>query len=229
MRKLMLVVSVAALLGASAFGQSKPGNLEQVLALLDKASAGFKTVQTDFQWDQYQSVIADHDIQKGVMYFRRAGSNVEMAADIQQPAHKYLLFTGNQLQVYLPKADQVTRYMVGKNREDFEAYLVLGFGGRGKDLPKNFEVRNAGVENVDGKPTYKLELVPKAQKAKNMFRLITLWIDQQTGMSVQQRFQESGEDYRLAKYTSISINHKLPDNAFKLKTTGKTKYISPNN
>jgi outer membrane lipoprotein-sorting protein len=227
MKKLMLVVSLVALLAASAFGQGKQGDLEQVLALLDKASAGFKTVQTDFEWDQYQKVVDEHDIQKGVMYFRRAGSAVEMAADIQQPDRKYVLFTGEELQVYLPKADQVTRYMAGKNRQDFETYLVLGFGGRGHDLTKNFEVRYAGVENVDGKPTYKLELVPKAQKARNMFRLITLWINQQTGMSVKQKFQESGDDYRLAKYTSIRINQKLPDSAFKLKTTGKTKYISP--
>jgi outer membrane lipoprotein-sorting protein len=229
MRKLTLVFSVTVLLAISAFGQGKTGNLEQVLALLDKASAGFKTVQTNFVWDQYQSVIKDHDIQSGVMYFRRAGNNVEMVADIQKPAQKYVLFTGNELQVYLPRADQVTRYMVGKNRGDFEAYLVLGFGGRGSDLQKNFEVHYAGVENVDGKPAYKLELVPKAQKAKSMFRLITLWIDQQSGMSLQQRFQESSEDYRLAKYTSIDTKRKLPDSAFKLKTTGKTKYITPNN
>jgi outer membrane lipoprotein-sorting protein len=219
---------MAALLAASAFGQSKQGNVEQVLNLLDKASTGFKAVQTDFEWDQYQKVVNEHDIQKGVMYFRRAGSNVDMAAEIQIPDRKYVLFTGEELQVYLPKADQVTRYMAGKKRQDFETYLVLGFGGRGHDLPKNFEVHYAGVENVDGKVTYKLELVPKAQKARNMFRLITLWIDQQTGMSVQQKFQENGDDYRLAKYTSIRINQKLPDNAFKLKTTGKTKYVSPN-
>jgi outer membrane lipoprotein-sorting protein len=228
MKKLMLVVSVAALLAASAFGQSKQGNLGQVLALLDKASAGFKTVQTDFEWDQYQKVVDEHDVQKGVMYFRRAGTTVEMAADIQQPDRKYVLFTGEELQVYLPKADQVTRYLAGKNRQDFEAYLVLGFGGRSRDLTKNFEVRYSGVEAVGGASTYKLELVPKAQKARSMFRLITLWIDQQTGMSVQQRFQESGDDYRLARYNSIRINQKLPDSAFKLKTTGKTKYISPN-
>jgi outer membrane lipoprotein-sorting protein len=151
-----------------------------------------------------------------------------MAADIQQPDRKYLLFTDDQLQVYLPKADQVTRYVAGKNREDFEAYLVLGFGGRGHDLARNFELSYAGVENVDGRPAYKLELVPKAQKVKSMFRLITLWIDPQTGMSLQQKFQESGDDYRIASYTSIRINQKLPDNPFKLKTTGKTKYLTPN-
>jgi outer membrane lipoprotein-sorting protein len=228
MRKWMLVVSLTAMMAATALGQSKQANLEQVLALLDKASAGFKTVQTDFEWDQYQKVVDEHDIQKGVMYFRRAGSNVEMAADIRYPDHKNVLFTGEELQVYLPKADQVTRYLPGKNRQDFESYLVLGFGGRGHDLTKNFEVRYAGVEAVGGVSTYKLELVPKSQKAKGMFRLITLWIDPQTGMSVQQKFQEGGDDYRLAKYTSIQVNpRKLPDTAFKLKTTGKTKYITP--
>ena len=62
MKKLMLVVSVAALLAASAFAQSKQGNLEDVLNLLDKTSASFKSVQTDFVWDQYEEVVNDHDI-----------------------------------------------------------------------------------------------------------------------------------------------------------------------
>ncbi len=228
MRKWILVMSVAVLMAASASGQVKQVNVEQVLNLLDKANTTFKTVQTSFVWDQYQKVVDEHYSQQGVMYFRRSGNSVEMAADIQKPDRKYLLFSGEELQVYLPKADQVTRYMAGKNRQDFETYLVLGFGGRGHDLPKNFDVHYAGVEAVGGAQTYKLELVPKAQKAKAMFRLITLWIDQQTGMSVQQKFQENGDDYRLAKYSSIRVNQKLPDNAFKLKTTGKTKYISPN-
>ena len=228
MKKLMLVASMAALLATSAFGQSKQGNLEDVLNLLDKTSAGFKSVQTDFVWDQYEKVVNEHDIQKGVMYFRRATNKVEMAADIREPAPKSVLFTGEELQVYQPKIDQVTVYEAGKNREDFEAYLVLGFGGRGHDLPKNFDVSYKGMENVDGKATYKLELAPKSPKVKNMFSLITLWIDPQTGMSVQQEFKESGGDYRQAKYTSILINRPLPADAFKLKTTAKTKRIRPN-
>ena len=36
-----------------------------------------------------------------------------------------------------------------------------------------------------------------------------------------------GGDYRLTKYSDIQINQRLPDNAFKLKTTGKTKFVSP--
>jgi outer membrane lipoprotein-sorting protein len=225
MKKLMLVATVAALLAASAFGQSKQGSLEDVLNLLDKTSAGFKNVQADFVWDQYESVVDQTDKQNGVLYFRRMGAGVDMAADIREPA-KYVLFTGDKLQVYLPKANQVTTYEAGKNRADFEAYLVLGFGGRGHDLPKNFDVTYTGVGPVNGKATYMLELVPKSPKIRNMFSKITLWIDQQTGMSVQQRFQESGKDYRLATYTSIRVNEKLPPDAFKLKTNGNTQFVS---
>jgi outer membrane lipoprotein-sorting protein len=234
MKNPVLVVSLALLLAASAFGQAKPANLEQVLSLLDKASVGFKSVQTNFVWDQYEAVVPDHDIQKGVMYFhrredaKRDEANVEMAAEITFPAQKFVLFSGELLQVYLPKVDEVTRYTAGKNRADFEAYLTLGFGGRGHDLLKSFDVTYAGMENLGGKPTCKLELVPKSQKVKNMFNLITLWIDPQTGMSVQQKFKEGGGDYRLATYTSIQINRPLPHDAFRLKTTNRTKYVSPN-
>jgi outer membrane lipoprotein-sorting protein len=54
-----------------------------------------------------------------------------------------------------------------------------------------------------------------------------LWIDPARGVSVQQQFFEPTGNYRLAKYSDIQINQKLPDNAFKLKTTAKTKFISP--
>jgi outer membrane lipoprotein-sorting protein len=216
MRKLMLVVAVA-LLAASAFGQSKQGNLEQVLNLLDRTSTDFKTVQTDFDWDQYMMVTNDHDRQKGVMYFKRSGANVDVAADFTFPEKKKLLFTGGDLQVYTPRTNDLKHYNAGKNRAEFESFLVLGFGGRGHDLTKNFEVRYAGVEPIDGKPTYKLELTPKQPNVLNMFPLITLWIDQQKGMSVQQKFQEGKTDYRLVKYSNIKVNPKLPEDAFKLK------------
>jgi outer membrane lipoprotein-sorting protein len=60
-----------------------------------------------------------------------------------------------------------------------------------------------------------------------MFALIILWIDPARGISVQQQFIEPSGDYRLAQYTNIKVNDKLPDSAFKLKTSGKTKWVRP--
>ena len=62
---------------------------------------------------------------------------------------------------------------------------------------------------------------------RNNIARILLWIDPARGVSVQQQFFEPSGDYRLAKYSDIQINQKLPDNVFKLKTSGKTKFLAP--
>ena len=203
-------------------------NLESVLNSMDKAAADFKTAQTDFVWDQFQKVVEEHDIQKGTMYFRRQDSDVQMAADITTPDKKYVLFSGGMVSVYVPKAGQVTEYNAGKNKSDFETFLVLGFGGRGHDLAKSFDVKYAGMEQVQGINAAKLELTPKSQKVSNMFQTITLWIDPARGVSVQQLFTEKSGDYRVAKYNNIQLNQKISNDVFKLKTSGKVTYVKPN-
>ena len=73
-----------------------------------------------------------------------------------------------------------------------------------------------------------LDFVRKSAHLRNNIARILLWIDPKRGISVQQQFFEPGEsDYRLAKYSDIQINQKLPDDAFKLKTTKKTKFLPP--
>ncbi len=205
-------------------------NLETVLNSMDKAAANFHTAQTDFAWDQYQKVVDDHDFQKGTMYFRRQGNDVEMAADITDSNgyKRYLLLKNGSVSVYEPKTDQVTQYDLGKNKADFQSFLVLGFGSAGHDLAKSFDVKYAGTEQVQGVNAAKLELTPKSQRVKNMFSTITLWIDVARGVSVQQEFFEPSGDYRLAKYSNIQTNVKLPNDVFKLKTTSHTKVIKPN-
>jgi len=203
-------------------------NLESVLNSMDRAAADFKTAQTEFVWDQYEKVVDEHDLQKGTMYFRRQGDDVQMAADITTPDKKYVLFSGGVVSVYVPKAGQVTEYNAGKNKADFETFLVLGFGGRGHDLAKSFEVKYGGMEQVQGVNAAKLELTPKSQRVANMFQTITLWIDPARGVSVQQLFTEKSGDNRLAKYNNIQLNPKLSNDVFKLKTSGKVTYVKPN-
>lgn len=224
-RKLSLV---AAFVFAAGTLLAHAQNLEAVLNAMDKAAGEFRTAQTDFVWDQYQKVVDEHDKQSGTMYFRRQGEDVQMAADINVPDKKYVLFNGGMVSVYLPKAAQVTEYSAGKNKADFETFLVLGFGGRGHDLAKSFDVKYAGMEQVQGVNAGKLELKPKSQKVANMFQTITLWIDLARGVSVQQLFNEPSGDYRTAKYNNIKINEKLSNDVFKLKTSGKVTYVKPN-
>jgi outer membrane lipoprotein-sorting protein len=208
--------------------EGSAGALESVLNKMDATAASFNNAQADLEADNYSKVVDEHDIQKGTIYFRKTGSGLEMAADFTQPEKKYVLFNQGTVQIYEPKIEQVTKYNAGKNRSAFESFLVLGFGGRGHDLPKQFDVKYAGTENVGGVNAAKLELVPRSASVKNIYSLITLWIDPARGVSVQQKFlDEKSGDYRLAKYSNIKLNEKMSDSVFKLKTTGKTKVVSP--
>jgi outer membrane lipoprotein-sorting protein len=214
------------LVAQAAYAQQTP--LQQVLSRMDQTAANFRTTQAAFVWDQYQKVVDETDTQKGTVYFRRAGDEVQMAADISDPPPpKYVLFTDSRVEVYQPKIDQVTRYNTGKDRSAFESFLVLGFGGGGRDMLKSFGVSYIGTEKVEGVDAAKLELVPKSQKVRNTFDRIWLWIDPARGVSVQQQLFAPSGDYRLAKYTDIQLNQKIPEDRFKLKTTSKTKVVSP--
>lgn len=218
MRRTMFAFLLAALLAASAFAQGRQDDLEKVLNLLDRSSVGFKTVKANFQWDQYQRVVNEHEHDNGTMYFKRAGGSVDVSADIQtRGREKKMVLKDGALNVLLRRTGQVTSYDTRKRRESFESFLALGFGGRGHDLPKNFDVRYAGVENAAGVQAYKLELTPKTPQVRQMFPKITLWIDPRTGMSVQQKLDQGEGDYRLAVYSKIEVNAALPGDAFSLK------------
>jgi outer membrane lipoprotein-sorting protein len=216
-------------LGTSFPAPAQSGNagLESVLKKMDDAAANFHTTEASFVWDQYQKVVDEKDSQKGKVYFRRVGKDTEMLAEITEPEKKAVFYSAGKVQVYEPKIERVTSYDTGKNRADVEGYLVLGFGGSGHDLLKPYEVKYLGSEKVEGVEAAKLELVPKSAKMRNNVDRILLWIDPARGISVQQQFFESSGDYRLARYSAIQLNQKIPDAVFRLKTTGKTKFISP--
>ena len=202
--------------------------LQQILTRLDQTAAQFHSAQAAFVWDQYNRVVDEHDKQKGTIYFRRVGNDLQMAADITDPPPaKYVLYTDSKVEVYTPKLDEVNTYNTGKDRATVESFLVLGFGGSGRDMLKSFNVKYMGHDKIDSTDTVKLELVPKSDKVRNTFDHIWLWIDPSLGVSVQQQFfaPESG-DYRLAKYSNIKLDQKIPDSVFKLKTTQKTKVVS---
>jgi outer membrane lipoprotein-sorting protein len=207
--------------------QQEAPSLESVLKTMDAAAANFHTTQADFVWDQYQKVVDEHDLQKGTVYYRRTGKEIEMMAEIKEPDPKFVLYKDGKLQVYQPKIEQVIVYPTNGNRNEIESYLVLGFGGSGEDLKKSFDVSYAGEETVEGIAAAKLQLIPKSEKFRNNISKILLWIDLSRGISVQQKFFQSQDDYRLVKYSSIQLKAKIGNEVFQLKTTNKTQFVSP--
>jgi outer membrane lipoprotein-sorting protein len=228
--RMIAILFVASLLcGFGAAPQSEPAGgcgLECVLKKMDAAAANFHTTQADFTWDQYQRVVDEHDVQKGTVYYRREGNQIEMMAEIKEPDAKFVLYKDGKLQVYQPKIEQVMVYPTS-NHNEIESYLVLGFGGSGQDLMKSFDVSYLGDETVDGVATAQLQLIPKSEKFRNNISKILLWIDLRRGISVQQKFVQGQGDSRLAKYSEVRVNAKIGNEVFQLKTSKKTQFVSP--
>jgi outer membrane lipoprotein-sorting protein len=204
-----------------------PQDLKNVIAQMNQASKTFKTAQADFQWDQYQKVVDETDVQKGQMFLKRTSKGMDAALRITSPDQKQVLFKNGKLQFYQPKIDQVTERDASQNRSDIESFMSLGFGGSGDDLLKNYDVKMTGWEQLDGVKTAKLELVPKSEKIKASLSQVLLWLDPARDVSIKQQFLQPSQDYRLARYTNIKINGSLPGDVFKLKTTSKTTFVKP--
>ena len=58
---------------------ANPEDLKPVLAAMNQASAGFKSAKADCEWTNYTKLVDEKDVQKGRIYFRRAGSDVDVA------------------------------------------------------------------------------------------------------------------------------------------------------
>ncbi len=222
-------IACIVLLFATAAAARSQG-LEGILNRMDATAATFKSAEADFVWDQFEKVVNETTQQNGKMYFRRSAGQIQMAADISGDTpgdKKYVLYQGDKVRVYQPNIDQVTEYSAGKDKGTFETFLLIGFGGRGHDLLKSFDVKLLGEEPAGGVSASKLELVPKGEKARGVFNRILLWIDPARGVSVQQQFFEPTGNYRLAKYSNIKLNEKVSDEVFRLKTTSHTKVVNP--
>lgn len=211
---------------SSAPARQTSTSLDAVLSQMDAAAARFRNAQADFKAETYQKVVNETDTQTGKIYFRRTGKgDTQMASQFEPPDERYVIYADGKFRVYQPKIDQVNEYDAGKNRSEIESFMLLGFGGRGHDLQQQFDVQFGGNEEVDGIKTAKLELVPKAPKVKNMFDKIVIWADPTRAISLKQQFFEPSGDYRITHYSNIKVNTKIPDDVFKLHTTGHTKTV----
>ncbi len=207
------VLLVATILLAPA--TSWAADIDTILAQMDAASAKFQNAQADFVTDNYIKVVDDHEQQSGTTYFERDADGTQMAALIQKPAKKTVVYKQGVLNYYDPSLDQLNVFSAGNNKAQYESFLTLGFGGSGKDLKAAWEMNDLGPETIDGVATEKLDL--RSQQAKDGARIdhITIWVDLNRAVSLKQVFFYLSGDMRTTTFAHIKYNDKkLPKGVF---------------
>jgi outer membrane lipoprotein-sorting protein len=210
--RLGLLAFVAALAAATSYA----ADLDKVLAQMDAAAAKFQNAQADFAWDNYTKVVDDHELQKGTIYFERAGGRTQMAALVEQPTKKTVVYKDATLSYYDPSLDQLNVFAAGKNKAQYESFLTLGFGGSGKDLKAAWQIADLGPETIDGVATEKLDLTSDQAKGANI-QHITVWVDPARAVSLKQVFYYTSGDTRTSTFTNIKYNEKkMPKGVFEV-------------
>jgi len=146
--------------------------LQTVLARMNQTAANFKSFHADFDWETFDKLINETEIQRGQAYLRRQrsdkGSDLEALFNFNTASGKgngtlakQALYKDRTILLYEPKINRITEHEVGKNKSDVDAFMSLGFGGRGDDLATSFKVTWLGWETIDGVKTAKLEVTGK--------------------------------------------------------------------
>src|SRR5262249_4075782 len=144
-------------------------DLQAVLAEMDKTAPSFKSAQADFEWVQYTKAVDEKDTQTGKVFIRRSSKDVDFALHFLSPHKKQAVVKDGKIMYHDPQTKQTTVKDISNNRDDVEAYMSLGFGSRGQDLLKYYDVTMTGWEMVDDVKTARLELVGKSDRLKKFF------------------------------------------------------------
>ena len=196
--------------------------LDQVLQQMDKASAGFQSAQADLKKEVFTKVVNDTQEQKGQVYFLRKAGQTQMGMKLTEQVVEY---KDGVVRVYNPGTNHVdTVSASGANKNRFETFLTLGFGGSGKDLQKAWMIDDQGTEQVnDGQKsiaTEKLDLVSKDPDVRKNVSHVTIWVDPTRAVSVKQVLYFPNGDTQTANYSNIRLNGKVDTGQFAIKCKG---------
>ena len=207
-----------------------PGNsqLDVTLNQLDRAGASFRSMSGDIHRVHHMAVINDDDVDSGTILLKRVKAHeMRMLVDLKQPDSKVVTVAGRKADMYLPKANTVQEYDLGKHSSLLDQLFLVGFGTTRQDLEEAYQIRLVGPETVNGQNTTRLELTPKSKDVSQHLQKFELWVSNATGYPVQQKFYMPGGEYMLVTYSNVKINPDLPDSALKLHLPKNVKWEYP--
>jgi len=194
-----------------------PPDLNQILERMDREAASFRDMTAHVSKTAYTAVLQESSEESGLIWMRRTSARAMMKVEINRPEPRAVALEGATAQIYYPKIRTVQIYDLGKNRALIDQFSLLGFGSRRRDLEKNYSIRLGGADILEGSRTIRLELIPRAAQVREQVEKIELWIPENGGAPLQQRFWQPGGDYFLIRYRDLRVNVGLTDQDCRLK------------
>jgi outer membrane lipoprotein-sorting protein len=222
-RHSLRTIGIVACLSGLAGAAWAADTLQDVLARMNQQAAEFRQVTAKLKKTSYTAILNDTSVESGAIWMRRAGRGIEMRGEVTGSDARSFGFRDTRGEIYYPNMNTVQIYDLGKAKSLVDQFMLLGFGSSGRDIERNYTVKLAGVETIGGRKTDRLELVPKSAEARQQVTRVDLWIPEDAGYPVQQKFYQPGGNYYLVVYSDIKVNPGLPDSDFRLKVPANAK------
>ena len=204
-----VLAGATALAAVSAAGST----LDATFANIDRAAARLTAVTADLRYVAYTAVIR----QTGKFLLKRTKSHETLALfDVREPEPKAYAMDAHKGEIYLPAAQTVQQYDLGKYKSMINEFLLVGFGNTSKELRSGYSIALGGTDTVGSATTTRLELTPRSPEKLMDVKRIDLWISDASGIVVQQKFYSGGGDYKVATYSNLVLNPNLADSAVRL-------------
>lgn len=223
-------IRTIAFLSAACVVTSLPASsqtLDAVLGRMDQSAAAFQGMTANLTQLNRVEVINETEKVEAKVRLKRVKGALTGRVDFEGPNQRVVAIEQRKVRVYYPKSSLVELYDVGKYGNQLDHFLLLGFGTSGKELQKNYKVRLVGGENVAGRPTIRLELIPKSKQALDIFKKADLWYSMDAGYAVQEKIHKNEQDYTLITYSDVKLNPGLTDKELELVLPAGVKQVTP--
>jgi len=222
----ILMVSVFALMILAGSGWAQQSSsLEQVLAGMDAASAGFRDMDSDILRETVTVFINHTRTETGRMQFVRDPES-RIRVTLTEPARKEFLINEGMVRIYNPSTNVVEQIGLGEHEDKVE-FMVIGFGTSREDLLRFYDVSLADAEMIDGVDVAVLDLIPRDPDVARHFNSIRLWMDPERWIPVQTRATQPSGDYLTVRFSNVKINGGVPDAAFRLDLPDDVQILEP--
>ena len=201
-----------------------PLDLSGVLSRMDETARRLRNLSADLEYTKVTVVVDDKSTEQGQLFYVK-GKLPEVLIDFKTPDPKTVLIKKNKAEIYLPKINQIQEYDLEAHSELVQQFLLLGFGTEASELEKSYVLKLAGEEEIDGDTTAVLELTPRNQNVGAQLAKVQLWINEESGLPVQQKFFEAGGDYLVTRYTAVKMNGRLPPSTFEIHAAKGAKRV----
>ena len=201
-------------------------SLNNVLARMDKNAESFQGMTANLVQVNHTEVINENETQNALVRMKRTKAGIVGRVDFTGSNSKILGIRDRQLQVFYPKSNVVELYDVGKFGDQLDQFILLGFSTSGKQLQRDYKVRLVGTETVAGQTATHLELTPKTQQAKDIFKTAHIWLAQDASHPLKEKINKNDQDYTLITYSEVKLNPALSDKDLELVLPAGVKKVT---